>query len=92
VFEWDPEKEKDNLRLHGVDFRLAKKAFDDPKALVFFDRKHSRIENRYFCIGCVDGAILTVRFTVRNSKIRIFGAGFWRKQRGIYYEKNKDTK
>jgi len=35
----------------------------------------------------VGGNILTVRFVYREGKIRIFGAGFWRKGRK-YYEEN----
>ena len=45
-------------------------------------------EPRYFCIGKVDDRILTVRFVYRNNKIRIIGAGYWRKGRK-YYEKEK---
>lgn len=32
---------------------------------------------------------MTVRFTYRGMKFRIFGAGFWRKGKKIYEEKNK---
>jgi uncharacterized DUF497 family protein len=51
------------------------------------DLSHSRNEKRYFCFGTAGGGILTVRFTVRGSTIRIFGAGYWRKGKMIY-EKN----
>jgi uncharacterized protein len=43
-------------------------------------------ERRYFCIGKVDGEVLTVRFTWRRGKIRIFGAGYWRKGKQVYEE------
>jgi hypothetical protein len=36
----------------------------------------------------IGGRIATVRFTWRDNRIRIFGAGFWREGRRIYYEKN----
>ena len=32
--------------------------------------------------------MLTVRFTYRTSKIRIIGAGFWRKGKNIYEKEN----
>ncbi|MGB4520668.1 MAG: BrnT family toxin [Candidatus Omnitrophota bacterium] len=47
-------------------------------------------EERFFCIGKVEGKILTVRFIYRGGKIRIFGAGYWRKGER-YYEK-KDVR
>ncbi len=32
---------------------------------------------------------MTVRFTIRDNKIRIFGAGYWREGKKKYEEKNK---
>ncbi|MYC95627.1 MAG: BrnT family toxin [Caldilineaceae bacterium SB0661_bin_32] len=37
-------------------------------------------------VGRVESGILTVRFTYRANKIRIFGAGYWRKYRALYLE------
>ena len=55
---------------------------------IVIDGKHSRKEPRLFCLGKVAGKIITVRFTYREDKIRIFGAGYWRK--GVkYYEENQ---
>ncbi|MBA3051981.1 BrnT family toxin [bacterium] len=85
-FIWDTTKEKVNIRKHRVDFRTAATVFKDPKRKIFVDEKHSRKEERYFCIGKVNERILTVRFTFRRRKIRIFGAGYWRKE-AKYYEK-----
>jgi hypothetical protein len=36
-------------------------------------------------MGKVDEGIMTVRFTYRKRKIRIIGAGYWRKGKDIYY-------
>ena len=49
---------------------------------------HRRAEQRYYCIGKVHEAILTVRFTYREGVIRVFGAGYWRKGRNIYGKEN----
>lgn len=46
-------------------------------------------EERFFCIGKVNEGIITVRFTYRHQKIRIFGAGYWRKGRKLYEKQNK---
>jgi len=87
-FEWDLRKEKINVKKHRVDFYIAQYAFMDPNRKIFIDQKHSEDEERFFCIGKVNNKILTVRFTFRNNKVRIIGAGYWRK--GInYYEENR---
>ena len=85
-FVWNIEKELQNVEKHGIDFVRALRVFKDPKRKVYVDAKHSVKEERYFCVGEVDGDILTVRFIYRDSKIRIFGAGDWRKGRDYYEE------
>ncbi len=87
-FEWDPGKEAENIRKHGVSFQQAQLAFLDPRRLITRDLKHSGRELRHFCLGKVGGGILTVRFTYREDAIRIIGAGYWRKGREFYEEKN----
>ncbi|MDO8094353.1 MAG: BrnT family toxin [Candidatus Brocadiales bacterium] len=88
-FVWDKEKELANIRKHRVDFITAAKVFKDVRRKIYIDSKHTKKEERYFCIGKVEGKILTVRFTYREGKIRIFGAGYWRKGKW-YYEKEDD--
>lgn len=86
-FEWDQSKELLNIEKHGVGFGFAQRAFLDPNRIIAEDLEHSSVENRYFCIGRVEDGILTVRFTWREGRIRIFGAGYWRKGKDLY-EKN----
>jgi uncharacterized DUF497 family protein len=74
-FEWDAAKDRANRAKHGVGFELAQHAFLDPLRVIAEDLDHGGEEQRYFCFGRVEGAIMTVRFTWRNRKIRIFGAG-----------------
>lgn len=87
-FEWDGGKNRENRIKHGVSFDVAQYAFDDPKRIIVRDRSHGGSELRYYCIGLVGVGILTVRFTLRDSTIRIFGAGLWRKGRKIYEKEN----
>jgi hypothetical protein len=87
-FVWDRWKERANLRKHGMDFCGATAAFRDPRRQIFVDSKHSGGEARYFCVGRIGERIVTVRFTYRGAKIRIFGAGEWRKGRKLYEEEN----
>lgn len=68
---------------------FAQKAFTDYHRVILKDLSHSIDEERYYCIGKIEDEILTVRFTYRNEKIRIFGAGYWRKGKKIYEKENK---
>jgi len=86
AFIWDLNKEQENIRKHGINFIAASGAFLDAGRKIFIDSKHSESEERYFCIGKTGNKIVTVRFTYRGGKIRIIGAGYWRKGRK-YYEK-----
>lgn len=89
LFEWDNAKETANIEKHGVDFETAKEAFFDERRITTVDDGHStKTETRYFCFGLVGKKVLTVRFTLRKDVIRILGAGYWRKGRGFYEERN----
>jgi uncharacterized DUF497 family protein len=88
-FEWDPSKNLENQEKHGVSFHYAQYAFADPYRVIAEDISHSGDEKRYYCFGKVEDGILTVRFTYRDDLIRIFGAGYWRKGKVIYENKNK---
>lgn len=88
-FEWDSKKDLSNQKKHGVSFITAQYAFVDPYRIILEDLTHSTVnEKRYYCLGKVGVGILTVRFTYREHRIRIFGAGYWRKGRRIYEEQN----
>ena len=82
-FGWDEEKNRMNQKKHGVPFSLAQYAFADPGRVIAEDISHSQTEQRYYCFGKVGDQIMTVRFTYRKNRIRIIGAGYWRKGRDI---------
>lgn len=83
-FEWDEDKNLVNIEKHGVSFKEAIQAFLDPNRKIRLNAKHSSVEIRYYCLGMVDNRILTVRFIIRDKKVRIIGAGFWREGKKIY--------
>ena len=88
-FEWDEAKDALNKRKHGISFYSAQYALSDPHRVIAEDLDHStESEKRYFCIGKVDDEIVTLRFMVRSNKIRIIGAGYWRKGKKIYEKEN----
>jgi uncharacterized protein len=84
TFEWDDAKNQLNQTKHGVSFEDARLAFTGPRRQIFGDVDHSSSEDRMFCLGMVGDSVMTVRFTYRDNRIRIFGAGFSRKGQRIY--------
>lgn len=90
-FEWDEAKARRNLREHGVSFREASLAFDDPHAIRGDDEKHSKHEPRQWLLGMSPKRrILLVVFTERHDKVvRIISA--WKAAREEYelYEGEK---
>ncbi|MBV2167557.1 MAG: BrnT family toxin [Bdellovibrio sp.] len=91
-FEWDSEKERVNIQKHGIDFLAARLAFKDPGRIFIFDELHSQFEARYFCLGRTSAGVLTVRFRMRGNRIRIYGAGRWRKWEKYYEKANQKSK
>jgi uncharacterized protein len=87
-FEWDEVKNRLNQQKHGLSFEEAQHAFLDERRIIFHDAGHTRQEERFFCLGKVDGKIITVRFTYRRQRIRIFGAGYWREGKKQYEKEN----
>lgn len=89
-FEWDPAKDRLNREKHGVGFDEAARAFEDPRRVIAEDLRHSSAtEQRWFCIGQIDGEVMTVRFTWRDNIVRIYGAGYWRRGKQIYEEAHR---
>lgn len=87
-FEWNNGKNEVNITKHGLSFKEAESTFSDKKRIIMLDVGHSTSEKRYFCIGKTnEGRIATVRFTIRNSHIRIIGAGYWRKGKKKYEQR-----
>jgi uncharacterized DUF497 family protein len=90
-FEWDARKDKLNQEKHGVSFQQARQAFEDPERIIVRDKTDStQKEERLYCIGQVANGILMVRFTYRENRIRIIGAGFWRQGRNSMKKETKE--
>ena len=56
TFEWDANKEKTNIKKHGVSFVDAKTAFHDEYAMQFYDPDHSEDEDRFILLGTIISA------------------------------------
>ena len=75
-FEWDPRKERANVRKHSVTFGEALTVFFDPLAAIHDDPDHSLGEYREIIVGhSSHGRLLLVSFTERNEDVvRIINA------------------
>jgi len=66
-FEWDINKEKINIKKHGVTFEQASYVFSDIYALSRFDDEHSEDEDRWVLLGrSLNETILVVVHTFRD--------------------------
>ena len=59
-FEWDINKEKLNIKNHGVSFEEATEVFYDTKAVQGFAADHSEKEERFYIIGFSSRRLLFV--------------------------------
>ena len=57
IFEYDEEKNKSNIKKHGVSFRTAARVFFDYDRIEFFDEENSIDEERYDVIGDTSAGI-----------------------------------
>lgn len=90
-FEWDDEKAVINFIKHGISFKEAITAFDDPTAVFEEDLAHSQQERRQRLIGIsITGVVVIVVFTMRPfdmTRIISARAANWKERRN--YEKNR---
>ena len=85
LVEWDDNKNRLNIKKHGISFETAALVFADEERIEYFDRLHSQDEDRYVVLGCVQG-ILYVVYTMRGQAARIISARMANfQERRIYY-------
>jgi len=76
-FEWDPRKDAENQRKHGISFQEAETVFADDNGLLRADPDHSDDEDRFVLLGLSSRIrLLIVCHTYRQSDqiIRIFSS------------------
>lgn len=91
-FEWDDQKEKLNIKNHGLDFSTAALVFNDYDRIEKYDDIHSIDEDRYITIGQIQEVLVVVMvvYTMRKHNItRIISARLATKkeQEAYYYAK-----
>ena len=73
VFEWDEEKERDNLKAHGLPFEVATRVFFDYFQMERRDDDSSEGEERWQTMGLYKDVLFVV-YTERGDAIRIMSA------------------
>ena len=75
VFEWDPEKARENEQNHEVLFAEASEIFEDDHSSSVRDPDHSLEEDRYLIFGVSKGGkYLVVSYTERGDRVRLISA------------------
>ena len=68
-FTWRPEKNRLNVRRHGIAFQDAARIFEGPTVEIVDDR-FDYGETRIYAIGVVNGTEITVIYTDRDNEER----------------------
>lgn len=88
-FDWDENKNKSNIKQHGLEFKYAKQMFDDD-LLVVPDLRFNYKETRYIGYGKIDNRLMVVVYTERLSNIiRIISFRKANHRENEIYKKNK---
>ena len=75
TFEWDPVKERSNLKSHNVTFKEATTVFNDEHGITIFDPDHSDSEDRLIIFGKSEmKRFMLVVHTYRHDIIRVISA------------------
>ncbi len=88
TFEWDEEKDAENLVKHGLSFKEATLAFFDTFNVTIPDPDHSIEEERFLLLGFGSRQLLVVSFTERKSGIRIISCRKADIKERKFYERN----
>jgi len=74
LFEWDPKKEQENVKEHGVYFDTAAQVFNDYHRMVRHDDDSSDYEDRWQTIGFFKKVFFVVYTERGDNGIRIISA------------------
>ncbi len=92
MFEWDDDKNKENLAKHGLSFDDAEQVFES-QTFTFEDTRFDYREKRYITFGLLEGHMVVVAHTPRGDKTRIISMrkGNNREEK-TYQERLKETR
>jgi uncharacterized protein len=70
VYEWDQEKNEQNLSKHGLSFEDAEQVFSGP-CVTFEDARYDYDEERFITLGVLEGRVVVIAHTPRGERTRI---------------------
>jgi uncharacterized DUF497 family protein len=91
-FEWDEDKNQNNITKHGIDFQQAKQVFEDLNVLTYEDARFNYQEIREISVGQLllttqqKIIIAVVVHTDRDGKVRLISARKASKRERKIYE------
>jgi uncharacterized DUF497 family protein len=86
-FDWDDEKDRQNLKKHGLPLIAAAALFDDPDAIDGDSPRAHGNERRRIASGAVRGRLVTCVYVWRDGRRRIISVrSASRKERRVYDE------
>ncbi len=93
-YEWDPAKDRQNRRKHGLSFAQAVRVFEEPAAcLEFFDELHSDVEGRFLTIGPIPEGLIVVAWTEREGgNVRVISARFTTARERVLYRRRREDR
>lgn len=87
-FEWDEDKNRQNIKKHNISFETAVNIFKDPHCLIIYDFIHSLDEDRYIAIGKIVDVLFVV-YTERPDCTRLISARIaTENEKRTYYDQN----
>ena len=88
-FEWDENKNRNNIEKHGIDFSDAISAFDY-HYLQRIDDRFEYGETRYILLGRLNDGTIVLVYTKRHDQIRIISARQANKNERKAYQEIQD--
>lgn len=73
IYEWDPQKNQENLRKHDITLEDAREVFDDEYRIEELDDRDYG-EERWTTIGRISAGFVFVVYTFRDDVIRLISA------------------
>ena len=87
-FDWDAGNQTKNFYKHTVSCDEAEQIFLNAPLKILADAKHSKTEPHLHAFGKTDGGrLLTISFTIRESRIRVISARPMNRKETGFYEK-----
>ncbi len=90
LLEWDDNKNKLNLKKHGLSFDDAQSAFDDER-ITIEDTRADYGEPRFIPLGSLEGRIVVIAHTPRGDNTRIISMRKANRREQEIYQKRLET-